>query len=110
MLGLAAADGLGRVSLVARSRAGRGQVGEAAYLTLWAQAVALMQSLARNHALGDGNKRMAWAASSSGSTASRCAHLPQSLAKRFVADVIDVSLAVPQIAERLASRSTPACL
>lgn len=36
--------------------------GEPAYPTLWGQAAALMQSLARNHTLVDGNKRMAWAA------------------------------------------------
>lgn len=32
------------------------------YPTLLTKAVALMQSLARNHALLDGNKRTAWAA------------------------------------------------
>ena len=33
-----------------------------AYLTLHAKAAALMQSVARNHALVDGNERVAWVA------------------------------------------------
>ncbi|OBJ91578.1 death-on-curing protein [Mycolicibacterium conceptionense] len=33
-----------------------------AYPELWDKAAALLQSLARNHALVDGNKRTAWAA------------------------------------------------
>jgi death-on-curing protein len=36
--------------------------GEDAYRTFAAKAAALMHSLARNHALMDGNKRLAWAA------------------------------------------------
>jgi death-on-curing protein len=36
--------------------------GEDAYPTFAAKAAALMHSLARNHALIDGNKRLAWAA------------------------------------------------
>lgn len=36
--------------------------GEAAYPTFATKAAALMHSLARNHALVDGNKRLAWAA------------------------------------------------
>lgn len=36
--------------------------GEDAYPTFVAKAAALMHSLARNHALVDGNKRLAWAA------------------------------------------------
>jgi death on curing protein len=36
--------------------------GEDAYLTFAAKAAALMHSIARNHALVDGNKRLAWAA------------------------------------------------
>ena len=37
-------------------------LGEDAYPTLAEKAAALMHSLARNHALVDGNKRLAWAA------------------------------------------------
>lgn len=36
--------------------------GEDAYPDLFLKAAALMQSIARNHALVDGNKRLAWAA------------------------------------------------
>lgn len=36
--------------------------GEDAYSTLHLKAAALMESLARNHALIDGNKRLAWVA------------------------------------------------
>ena len=45
--------------------AGRPQVtvfGEDAYPTFNEKAAALMHSLVRNHALADGNKRLAWAA------------------------------------------------
>lgn len=84
--------------------------GEPAYLTLWAQAAALVQSLARNHALVDGNKRLSWAATKLflrfNGLALR-APSPEA-GERFVLDVIDGSLTVPQIAERLASWSTPA--
>ena len=47
------------------SAAGRPQssaFGDDAYPTFAAKAAALMHSLARNHALVDGNKRLAWAA------------------------------------------------
>jgi death-on-curing protein len=47
------------------SAAGRPQgsaFGEDAYPTFAAKAAALLHSLARNHALVDGNKRLAWAA------------------------------------------------
>ena len=47
------------------SAAGRPQtivIGEDAYPTFAAKAAALMHSVARNHALVDGNKRLAWAA------------------------------------------------
>lgn len=36
--------------------------GEDAYPTIWEKAAALLQSLARNHAFVDGNKRTAWMA------------------------------------------------
>ena len=47
-------------SAVLRPRASA--FGELAYPTLEGQRAALMHSLARNHALVDGNKRLAWAA------------------------------------------------
>jgi death on curing protein len=37
-------------------------MGVDAYPDLWTKAAALLHSLARNHALVDGNKRLAWAA------------------------------------------------
>lgn len=47
-------------SALARPRASA--FGEDAYPTLHLKAAALMESLARNHALIDGNKRIAWVA------------------------------------------------
>lgn len=47
-------------SALARPRAS--VFGEDAYPDLYLKAAALMQSLARNHALVDGNKRLAWTA------------------------------------------------
>lgn len=47
-------------SAVARPRASA--FGEDAYPTLHLKAAALLESLARNHALVDGNKRLAWVA------------------------------------------------
>ena len=47
-------------SALARPRASA--FGEDAYGDLWTKAAALMESLARNHALIDGNKRLAWVA------------------------------------------------
>jgi len=37
-------------------------LGEDAYLDLWTKAAALLQSIVKNHALVDGNKRLAWLA------------------------------------------------
>lgn len=47
-------------SALARPRAS--VFGEDAYADLHVKAAALMQSLARNNALGDGNERLAWTA------------------------------------------------
>jgi death on curing protein len=47
-------------SALARPRASA--FGEDAYSTLHLKAAALLESLARNHALVDGNKRLAWVA------------------------------------------------
>jgi len=84
--------------------------GEPAYPTLWIQAAALMQSLARNHALVDGNKRMAWAATKLFLRFNGIVlRAPSSdRGERFVLDVVTRSLAVPEIAQRLESWSTPA--
>jgi death-on-curing protein len=83
--------------------------GEPAYPSLVVQAAALLQSLARNHALVDGNKRMAWAATKLFLRFNNLALRAPSpeAGERFVLDVVDGSLAVQEIAERLASWSTP---
>lgn len=83
--------------------------GEPAYPTLPVQAAALLHSLARNHALVDGNKRMAWAATKLFLRFNNLALRAPSpdIGERFVLDVVDGSLGVPEIAERLASWSTP---
>lgn len=43
-------------------RPAAGAFGEDAYADLWAKAAALLQSLVKNHALVDGNKRLGWLA------------------------------------------------
>ena len=83
--------------------------GEPAYPALSVQAAALLQSLARNHALVDGNKRMAWAATKlflRFNNLSLRAPSPE-VGERFVLDVVDGTLAVPEIAALLTSWSTP---
>lgn len=82
--------------------------GEPAYPSLSAQAAALMQSLIRNHALVDGNKRMAWAATKLflrfNGTALR-APSPD-VGETFVLDVVAGSLTLSDIAAGLAGWST----
>jgi death-on-curing protein len=76
--------------------------GEPAYPTFEEQAAALMHSLARNHPLVDGNKRLAWAAT-------RVLHLMNGRdlaysvdeAEEFVLSVARGDLEVPEIAEWL---------
>jgi death-on-curing protein len=84
--------------------------GEPAYPTLFTQAAAMMQSLVRNHALVDGNKRMAWAATKLFLRFNGIALRAPSPGdgERFVLDVIEDSPAVTAMAERLASWSSPA--
>ncbi|MCU1489621.1 MAG: death-on-curing family protein [Acidimicrobiaceae bacterium] len=67
LLGMVRALGIGPVrdvglldSAAARPRASA--FGEPAYETIELKAAALLHSLARNHALVDGNKRLAWLA------------------------------------------------
>lgn len=84
--------------------------GRDAYPTLTAQAAALLQSLVRNHALVDGNKRLAWAATKLFLRFNGMALRASSPAagERFVLDVIAGSLTLPEAAERIAGWSTPA--
>jgi death-on-curing protein len=81
--------------------------GEPAYPTFEEQAGALMHSLARNHPLVDGNKRLAWAAL-------RVFHLINGRdlsytvdeAERFVLAVACGDLEVPEIADWLRQHAT----
>lgn len=87
-------------SAAARPRASA--FGEPAYPTFEAQAAALMHSLARNHPLVDGNKRLAWAAT-------RVFHILNGRdlaysvdeAEEFVLSVARGDLEVPDIADWL---------
>ena len=83
--------------------------GDPVYPSLVVQAAALLQSLARNRALVDGNKPMAWAATKLFLRFSNLALRAPSpeAGERFVLDVVDGSLAVQEIAARLASWSMP---
>ncbi len=81
--------------------------GTAAYPTFPEKAAALMHSLGRNHALVDGNKRLAWAA-----TRVFCLLNGRDLAftvddaERMVVAVAAGELDVPELAERLAEHLT----
>lgn len=83
--------------------------GSDAYLTLHTKAAALLHSLTCNHALVDGNKRLAWAACAVflGLNGQR-PHASQDEVVELVVSVADGTLTdVEKIAERLAAWSTP---
>ncbi|MFI6682671.1 type II toxin-antitoxin system death-on-curing family toxin [Streptomyces sp. NPDC050485] len=78
--------------------------GQDAYPDVWQKAAALMESLARNHGLVDGNKRIAWYATwvflhLNGHRLD--ADFDVDEAERFVLDVCQGMLDVPKIAEQL---------
>ncbi|MGW0944375.1 type II toxin-antitoxin system death-on-curing family toxin [Streptomyces sp. NPDC002623] len=78
--------------------------GQDAYPDVWQKAAALMESLARNHALIDGNKRIAWYATwvflhMDGHPLD--AEFDVDEAEAFVLDVCQGALDVPKIAARL---------
>ncbi|MFD4947399.1 type II toxin-antitoxin system death-on-curing family toxin [Streptomyces sp. NPDC058239] len=78
--------------------------GQDAYPDVWQKAAALMESLARNHALVDGNQRIAWYATwvflhINGHRLS--ADFDVDEAEKFVLDVRQGALDMPRIAERL---------
>jgi death-on-curing protein len=78
--------------------------GQDAYPDVWQKAAALMESIARNHALVDGNKRLAWYATwvflhLNGHPLD--AEFDVDEAERFVLDVCQGALDVPGIAARL---------
>jgi death on curing protein len=79
--------------------------GQDAYATLALKAAALLHSLARNHSLVDGNKRLAWLATVVFLDLN--AHetgLTEDLAFALVMDVSEGRAEVPEIATRLALR------
>jgi len=78
--------------------------GQDAYPDVWQKAAALMESLARNHALVDGNKRIAWYATwvflhMNGHPLDSDFDVDE--AERFVLDVCQGALDVPKIADHL---------
>jgi death-on-curing protein len=80
--------------------------GQDAYPGIREKAAALMESLGRNHALIDGNKRIAWNAAwlflgLNGHLLRE--PLDEDSAERFVIDVVTGKLEVPQIASGLLS-------
>lgn len=78
--------------------------GQDAYPDIWQKAAALMESLARNHALVDGNKRIAWYATwvflhMNGHRLSPGFDVDE--AEQFVLNVCQGLLDVPKTAEQL---------
>jgi death on curing protein len=78
--------------------------GQDAYPGIWEKAAALMESLGRNHALVDGNKRLAWNAvwlflGLNGQPLRE--PLDEDSAEQFVINVVTGKLEIPQIASGL---------
>jgi death-on-curing protein len=87
-------------SAVARPRSSA--FGQDAYSSLALKAAALLHSIARNHALVDGNKRLAWLATVVFlDLNSRAPGVKDAAAFDLVMDVAKGSLEVEEIAERL---------
>lgn len=83
--------------------------GEDAYPEFADKAAALMHSVARNHALVDGNKRLAWAGTRVFCLLNgRDLHFTVDEAERLVLDVATGRIDVPVIAARLRERLVPA--
>jgi death-on-curing protein len=80
--------------------------GQDAYPGIWEKAAALMESLGRNHALVDGNKRLAWTATwlFLGLNGHMLREpLNDDAAEEFVIDVVTGKLELSQIATGLLS-------
>ena len=79
--------------------------GEDAYPTLWEKAAALVHSVANNHALVDGNKRLAWITTRTflrlNGEAERL--LATDAVVQFVLDVVTGTMTITEIADRLRS-------
>ncbi|MFD4403315.1 type II toxin-antitoxin system death-on-curing family toxin [Nocardia sp. NPDC058499] len=78
--------------------------GQDAYPDLWQKAAALMESIARNHAMIDGNKRLAWYATwvflhMNGHPLDRNFDVDE--AEQFVLAVAQGQLDLPKITEQL---------
>ncbi|MFB7610070.1 type II toxin-antitoxin system death-on-curing family toxin [Streptomyces gardneri] len=78
--------------------------GQDAYPEIWEKAAALMESLARNHGLVDGNKRIAWYATwvflhINGHPLDPAFDVDE--AEKFVLDVCQGALDLPEIAQHL---------
>ena len=78
--------------------------GQDAYPGIWEKAAALMESLGRNHALVDGNKRLAWTATwlflgLNGHVLRE--PLDEDSAEQFVVEVVTGKLEIAQIATGL---------
>jgi death-on-curing protein len=87
-------------SAVARPRSSA--FGQDAYSSLALKAAALLHSIARNHALVDGNKRLAWLATVVFLDLNSCAPgVKDAAAFDLVMDVAKGALEVDEIAERL---------
>ena len=81
--------------------------GQDAYPTLALKAAALLHSIASNHALADGNKRLAWIATVVFlDLNSRTPDLSKNAAFDLVVDVAKGTLDVEEIAELLSPRVT----
>ena len=108
VLAIAEIAGLGPVrdvgllgSAVARPQ--QSAFGEDAYPTLWEKAAALLHSVGNNHALVDGNKRLAWITTRTflrlnGQAERRIA---TDDIVQFVLDVVTSTMTINEIAERL---------
>ncbi len=88
-------------SAIARPQTSVG--GEDAYPTLWLKAAALLQSIASNHALVDGNKRLGWLATAvfleiNGASV---AHADNDSVHDLVLAIASTSSSVDQIATQL---------
>ncbi|MEU0659157.1 Fic family protein [Streptomyces lavendulocolor] len=88
----------------ALARPGSSVFGQDAYPDIWQKAAALMESVARNHGLVDGNKRLAWYATwvflhLNGHPLD--ARFDVDEAEQFVLDVCQGALDVPKIAAQL---------
>ncbi|MEV5680153.1 Fic family protein [Streptomyces sp. NPDC052069] len=87
--------------------------GQDAYPDVWQKAAALMESLARNHALVDGNKPVAWYATwvflhMNGHPLNASFDVDE--AETFVLDVCQGALDMPKIAEQLPGFAVQALL